>query len=58
MYTDPSFGPMIIQFLVAGLAAIGMYFAIFRNKFTSLFSKKKTKNEEVSQADNKTDREG
>lgn len=41
MYLDPGFGSMIIQFIVAGIAAVGMYAVIFRNKIKNFFSRKR-----------------
>ncbi len=41
MYLDPGFGSMIIQFIVAGIAAVGMYAVIFRSKIKDFFARKR-----------------
>lgn len=41
MYLDPGFGSMIIQFIIAGIAACGMYAVIFRKKIMDFFSRKR-----------------
>ena len=41
MYLDPGFGSMLIQMLVASLAAVAVGFGIFRHKIKSFFSKNK-----------------
>ncbi|MBR3211277.1 MAG: hypothetical protein IKF71_05025 [Bacilli bacterium] len=41
MYFDPGTGSLIVQLLVAGLASIGAFFAIFRTKIMDFFHKNK-----------------
>ena len=41
MYLDPGFGSMIIQFIIAGIAACGMYAVIFRKKIKDFFLRKR-----------------
>ena len=41
MYFDPGTGSLIIQLLVAGIASLGAFFALFRNKLVSLIKKDK-----------------
>ena len=43
MYLDPGFGSMVIQLLVASIAAAVAFIGIFRQKITAFFSKKKNK---------------
>lgn len=45
MYLDPSFGSMIIQVLIAALAAGGACLAIFRQKIAKLFKRGKQNGE-------------
>lgn len=40
MYFDPGTGSLIIQLLVAGVASVGAFFVVFKNKLRHLFSKK------------------
>jgi len=42
MYLDPGFGSMLIQMLVASLAALAVGFGIFRQRIIAFFSKKKS----------------
>ncbi len=44
MYFDPGTGSLIIQLLVAGLASIGAFFALFKNKIVSMIKKEKNSN--------------
>ncbi len=46
MYFDPGTGSLIIQILVAGIASIGAFFAIFKNKIIGLFKKQKEEKHE------------
>jgi hypothetical protein len=39
MYLDPGFGSMLIQIIVAAIAAGGAYLLLFRKKLVSLFKK-------------------
>ena len=39
MYFDPGTGSLIIQLIVAGIASIGAFFALFRNRINGLFHK-------------------
>ena len=41
MYFDPGTGSLIIQLLIAGLASIGAFFALFKNKLVSIIKKEK-----------------
>lgn len=41
MYFDPGTGSLIIQVLVAAIASIGAFFAIFKNKLVDIFKKSK-----------------
>ena len=41
MYLDPGFGSMLIQVLVASLAAAGAMIGIFRNRIKAFFSRNK-----------------
>ncbi len=41
MYLDPGFGRMIIQFLVAAIAACGAYAVIFRRRIKEFFVRRK-----------------
>lgn len=41
MYLDPGFGSMLIQVLIASLAAAGAMFAMFRGKIMAFFKKSK-----------------
>ena len=41
MYFDPGTGSLIIQLLIAGLAFIGAFFALFKNKLVSIIKKEK-----------------
>ena len=47
MYLDPGFGSMVIQMIIAGIAAIGAYLYIIRAKIKKLFSKKKNSHAEA-----------
>ena len=46
MYFDPGTGSLIIQLLIAGLASIGAFFAIFKNKLVSMIKKEKNNKKE------------
>jgi len=46
MYLDPGFGSMIIQGLIASLAALATIFGIFRAKIFAFFRKDKKHTEE------------
>ncbi len=37
MYFDPGTGSLIIQLLVAGVASLGAFFALFKNKIKNIF---------------------
>lgn len=39
MYFDPGTGSLIIQLLIAGIASIGAFFALFKNKLVSIIKK-------------------
>ena len=41
MYLDPGFGSMLIQIIVAAIAACGAYLLIFRNKISEMFKRRK-----------------
>ena len=41
MYFDPGTGSLIIQILIAGLASIGAFFALFKTKIGNIFHKEK-----------------
>ena len=41
MYFDPGTGSLLIQLLVAGIASVGAFFAIFKNKLVSIVKKEK-----------------
>jgi len=41
MYLDPGFGSMLIQMLIASLAAVAVGFGVFRHKIIAFFSKNK-----------------
>lgn len=50
MYLDPGFGSMLIQILLASIAAAASMFGIFRNKIMSLFRRtKNTKKDDTSE---------
>lgn len=51
MYFDPGTGSLIIQLLLAAIASIGAFFAIFKSKIKNLF--KKDKKKEVKQNEKK-----
>ncbi len=40
MYLDPGFGSMILQLVLAGLLAVGVFVRIFWSKIRTLFGKK------------------
>lgn len=42
MYFDPETGSIVIQLLVAAIASIGAFFAIFKNKLISIIKIEKT----------------
>ena len=47
MYFDPGTGSLIVQLVVAGIASVGAFFAIFKNKLKSIIkSEKKEDNDE------------
>ena len=54
MYLDPGFGSMLIQALVASIAAVAVGFGIFRHKIKALLTKKSVVEETVEsiEADN------
>lgn len=39
MYFDPGTGSLIIQLLIAGIASIGAFLALFKNKLVSIIKK-------------------
>ncbi len=41
MYFDPGTGSLIIQLLLAGLASVAAFFAVFKNKIKNFFNKDK-----------------
>ncbi|AEF84067.1 hypothetical protein TREPR_3729 [Treponema primitia ZAS-2] len=43
MYLDPGFGSMVIQLLIAGIAAAGSFFYIFRQKLKIFFIRLRNK---------------
>ena len=47
MYFDPGTGSLIIQLLVAGIASVGAFFALFKKKLVAIIKKdnKDKKNE-------------
>lgn len=47
MYFDPGTGSLLIQLLVASIASVGAFFALFRKKLVSILKreKKEDKNE-------------
>ena len=60
MYLDPGFGSMLIQALIASVAALAVGFGIFRHKIVGLFKKKgdndeATEDTEVNQAEEDSD---
>ena len=46
MYLDPGFGSMIIQVLIASLAACAVFFGVFRTKIAAFFKSKRNKGDE------------
>ncbi len=46
MYLDPGFGSMVIQLIIAAIAAAGSFLFICRQKVVNFF-KKKTTHEEI-----------
>ena len=46
MYFDPGTGSLIIQLILAGLASIGAFFVVFKNKIKSVFKKKDSEKDE------------
>ena len=46
MYFDPGTGSLIIQLFLAGLASIGAFLIVFKNKVKSFFKKDKDKKDE------------
>jgi uncharacterized protein (DUF2062 family) len=46
MYLDPGFGSMVIQALIASLAAVATIFGIFRTKIMAFFKKGKKSTKE------------
>jgi len=55
MYFDPGFGSMLIQALLATVAACGSFFFIFRGKVKSLFNKKNATVENDCKQEDKKD---
>jgi len=55
MYLDPGFGSMLIQLVVASLAAIAVGFGLFRQKIKMFFNK--NKDEEATEEES-TDKAG
>lgn len=53
MYFDPGTGSLIIQLLLAGLASIGAFFALFRTRIKNFFHKDKTVDEKKEKKDEK-----
>ena len=41
MYFDPGTGSLIVQLLVAGIASVGAFFAIFKDKLKSMVKNEK-----------------
>jgi len=56
MYLDPGFGSMLIQALVASIAAIAVGFGVFRHKIKAFFVK--SKNEETLESAEELDTTG
>lgn len=46
MYFDPGTGSLIIQLVLAGLASVGAFFVIFKNKVKNIFKKKDSDKDE------------
>jgi len=44
MYLDPGFGSMVIQVIVAALAAGGAYLLIFKKRIVSFFKSRGSRN--------------
>ncbi|HOO79781.1 MAG TPA: hypothetical protein PLQ04_05280 [Lachnospiraceae bacterium] len=57
MYFDPGFGSLIIQVVVAGLAAVGACWAIMKGKVKGLFGKKNVAEDEEATEEETTSEE-
>ena len=52
MYLDPGFGSMLIQMLIAGIAAAGVMLGVFRHRIALFFSRRKSSGDkEVNNTD-------
>lgn len=49
MYLDPGFGSMVIQVIVAAIAAVGALYFAMKTRIKSLFSKKNEGEEQEAQ---------
>jgi len=47
MYLDPGFGSMMIQAVVAAIAAVAVGFGIFRHRIMNFFKRNKDQSEEI-----------
>lgn len=48
MYLDPGFGSMVIQIVIAGIAACSVFFLSFRTRIKDWFARRKGKQEETT----------
>jgi len=55
MYLDPGFGSMIIQVLIASLAACAVFFGVFRTKIAAFFKSKRNKGDDAAADDDNDD---
>ena len=58
MYLDPGFGGMIIQAVIASIAAAAAFIGIFRHKIKAFFNKNKQESVEediVEESDSESD---
>ena len=53
MYFDPGTGSLIIQLLLAAVASVGAFFAIFKGKIKRLFKKETKEEKKVKQNEKK-----
>ncbi len=51
MYFDPGFGSMIIQVILAVLAAAGVVWLTMKKRIKTIFSRKKKSNDEPEEQD-------
>ncbi len=40
MYLDPGFGSMLVQIIIAAIAACGAYFLMYKKRIAGFFSRK------------------